>query len=51
MFPRPSESVKLHLVKHLETAGPYSITIKIDSGKQKARFSPIARLLVTVLKL
>jgi hypothetical protein len=51
MFPRPSESVKLHLVKHLETAGPYSITVKIDSGKQKARFSPIARLLVTVLKL
>tara|TARA_Y100000389_G_C17387986_1_gene478196 strand:+ start:500 stop:1228 length:729 start_codon:yes stop_codon:yes gene_type:complete len=51
MFPRPSESVKLYLVKHLETTGPYSITVKIDSGKQKARFSPIARLLVTVLKL
>ena len=51
MFPRPSESVQLHLAKHLETAGPYSITVKVDSGKQKARFSPIARLLVTVLKL
>ena len=51
MFPRPSESVKLYLVKHLETGGPYSITVKIDSGKQKAKFSPIARLLVTVSKL
>ena len=51
MFPRPSENVKLYLVKHLETSGPYSITVKVDSGKQKAKFSPIARLLVTVLKL
>lgn len=51
MFPRPSESVQLYLVKHLETAGPYSITVKVDSGRQKAKFSPIARLLVTVLKL
>ena len=51
MFPRPSESVRLHLTKNLETAGPYSITVHVDSGRQKAKFSPIARLLVTVLKL
>lgn len=51
MFPRPSESVKLYLVEHLQTTGPYSITVKVDSGKQKAKFSPIARLLVTVSKL
>lgn len=51
MFPRPSESVKLHLAKHLEAAGSYTITVKVESGRQKARFSPIARLLVTVLRL
>jgi len=51
MFPRPSETVKLYLVKHLETTGPYSITVKVESGRQKAKFSPIARLVVTVSKL
>lgn len=51
MFPRPSESVTLHLAKNLQTAGPYAITVRVDSGRQKAKFSPIARLLVTVLKL
>ena len=51
MFPRPGEKVTLYLSKHLETAGPYSITVHVDSGRQKAKFSPIARLLVTVLRL
>ena len=51
MFPRPGEEVVLHLSKHLESAGAYSITVRVDSGRQKVRFSPIARLLVTVLKV
>ena len=51
MFPRPGEKVTLYLSKHLETAGPYSMTVHVDSGRQKAKFSPIARLLVTVLRL
>ena len=51
MFPRPGENVTLYLSKNLETSGPYSITVHIDSGRQKAAFSPIARLVVTVLKL
>ena len=51
MFPRPGENVTLYLTKNLETAGPYSITVHIDSGRQKAKYSPIARLVVTVLKL
>lgn len=51
MFPRPGEEVVLHLSRHLENAGAYSITVRVDSGRQKVRFSPIARLLVTVLKV
>ena len=51
MFPRPGEKVTLYLSSNLETAGPYSITVHVDSGRQKAKFSPIARLLVTVSKL
>lgn len=51
MFPRPGENITLYLTKNLETAGPYSITVHIDSGRQKAKFSPIARLVVTVSKL
>ena len=51
MFPRPGEKVTLYLSKHLETTGPYSITVHVDSGRQKAKFSPIARLIVTVSKL
>ena len=51
MFPRPGEEVVLRLSRHLESAGAYSITVRVDSGRQKVRFSPIARLLVTVLKV
>lgn len=51
MFPRPRESVTLYLTEKLETAGPYSITVHVDSGLQKAKFSSIARLLVTVSNL
>ena len=51
MFPRPGEEVVWHLSKELESAGPYGITVRVDSGKQKARFSPIARLVVTVIKV
>jgi len=51
MFPRPGEEVVLHLSKHLESAGAYSITVRVDSGRQKVQFSLIARLLVTVLEV
>ena len=51
MFPRPGEEVVWRLSKDLESAGPYSITVRVDSGKQKVRFSPIARLVVTVIKI
>lgn len=51
MFPRPGEEVVLRLSQHLESTGGYSITVRVDSGQQKARLSPIARLLVTVLKV
>ena len=51
MFPRPGEEVVWHLSKELESAGPYAITVRVDSGKQKVRFSPIARLVVTVIKV
>jgi hypothetical protein len=49
VFPRPSEVVTLHLSKHLETSGASSIDVYVDSGRQKAKFSPIARLVVTVV--
>jgi hypothetical protein len=51
MFPRPGETVVLHLSRHLESTGPYSITVRVDAGRQKIKFSPIARLIVTVLKV
>ena len=51
MFPRPGEQVVLHLSRHLESTGPYSITVRVDTGRQKIKFSPIARLVVTVLKI
>jgi len=51
MFPRPGEQVVLHLSRHLESTGPYSITVRVDAGRQKIKFSPIARLIVTVLKI
>ena len=51
MFPRPGEQVVLHLSRHLESTGPYSITVRVDTGRQKIKFSPIARLVVTVLKV
>ena len=51
MFPRPGEEIVLHLSKHLEAAGPYSITARVDAGRQKVRYSPIARLVLTVLKI
>jgi hypothetical protein len=51
MFPRPGEQVVLHLSRHLESTGPYSITVRVDTGRQKIKFSPIARLIVTVLKI
>ncbi len=51
MFPRPGDDVVWHLSKDLESAGPYAITVRVISGKQKVRFSPIARLVVTVLKV
>ena len=50
MFPRPNEEVVLHLSRHLETEGPRSVTIRVESGRQKVPSSPIARLLVTVVK-
>ena len=51
MFPRPGEQVELHLSRQLESAGPRSITVRVDAGHQKLKFSPIARLIVTVLKV
>ena len=51
MFPRPGEQVVLRLSRHLESTGPRSITVRVDTGQQKIRFSPIARLVVTVLKI
>jgi len=51
MFPRPGEQVELHLSRHLESTGPYSITVRVDAGRQKIKYSPIARLIVTVLKI
>ena len=51
MFPRPGEEVVWHLNRDLEILGSYAITVRVDSGKQKVRFSPIARLLVTVTKI
>jgi len=49
MFPRPGEVVVLRLSSALETAGAESITVRVVSGRQKVRFSPIARLVVTVV--
>jgi len=51
MFPRPGEEIVWHLSKDLESSGPYAITVRVDSGRQKVRYSPIARLVVTVLKV
>lgn len=51
MFPRPGELVVLHLSKALETAGPKSITVRVVSGRQKVKYSPIARLVVTVVQV
>lgn len=51
MFPRPGEQVELHLSRHLESTGPHTITVRVDAGQQKIKFSPIARLIVTVLKV
>ena len=49
MFPRPGETVVMHLSRHLESTGPRSIAIRVDAGQQKAKFSSIARLVVSVL--
>jgi len=51
MFPRPGEEVVWRLSRELEGAGPPTITVRVDSGRQKVRLSPIARLVVTVLKV
>ncbi len=51
MFPRPGEEVVWRLSKELESAGPFAITVRVDSGYQKAQCSPIARLVVTVLRV
>jgi len=51
MFPRPGEVVVLHLSSALETAGSTSITVRVVSGRQKVQFSPIARLVVTVVRV
>ena len=62
MFPRPGEEVRLYLSSILQdesggssddaaSAGlqTYSARVKVESGVQKAKLSPIARLVVTVL--
>lgn len=51
MFPRPGQTVVLHLSSHLVSTGtdPHSVTVRVVSGRQKVRFSPIARLIVTVV--
>lgn len=49
MFPRPGETVAMRLSRHLESTGPRSIAIRVDAGQQKAKFSSIARLVVSVL--
>lgn len=51
MFPRPGEVVVLHLSSALETRGSTSITVRVVSGRQKVQLSPIARLLVTVVRV
>ncbi len=50
MFPRPGDTVQLQLSKHLEGSEDSTITVRVVSGAQKVRASPIARLLVTVLE-
>ena len=50
MFPRPNDVVVLSLSKSLQRTGAYSITVRINSGHQKLKYSPIARLVVTVLR-
>ena len=50
-FPRPSDIITLQLSEYLHDAGhSNTITIRIESGQQKVRNSPIARLLVTVIR-
>ncbi len=51
MFPRPGDTVELQLSKHLEgSSDNHAVTVRVESGRQKVRLSPIARLLVTVLE-
>ena len=50
MFPRPGNTVELQLSKHLEGAEHRTVAVRVESGTQKMRSSPIARLLVTVLE-
>ena len=52
MFPRPGQSVKLHISKYLENNSVDSwVTVRVDSGYQKARNSSIARLVVTTIEM
>ena len=55
-FPRPGDELRLQLVPLLQgtasdehATNDSSVRIRVDQGHQKARLSPIARLVVTVL--
>jgi hypothetical protein len=50
MFPRPGDTVELRLSKHIDASEESTIKVRVESGAQKMRASPIARLLVTVLE-
>lgn len=59
MFPRPGDELRLHLSPVLQAyvdsseSEPadvsFGVRVKVDGGQQKAKLSPIARLVVTVL--
>ena len=48
MFPRPGDELKVHLSPALGDS-TQAIRVKVDGGQQKAKLSPIARLVVTIL--
>ena len=58
MFPRPGDELRLQLVAALQggasdqdAESDTSLRIRVEQGQQKAKLSPIARLVVTVLSV
>jgi len=56
VFPRPGDELRLHLAVALQggasdadVQGDTSVRIRVEHGQQKARLSPIARLVVRIL--